>query len=401
MKRFFLILVLALAAGLALGPWIKQSAGTVILVLGDPMAEHTTVRLRLWFAVALVTLLVVLASLAWRLLHRTGTALVGGAGVSARGQQRKARKKAISGMIALAEGYWEKAEKDLIAGTKASEVPLLTYLMAAQAAQMQKAGDRRDEYLRAAALAEPEAQVAVGLSQAQLQLRSGQKELALATLNHVRTLAPKHPYVLKLLKKLHVQFEDWAALAELLPELARHKLLSDEERLALEVRVHGALLAREAGRGVEALKNYWQGLPKEAVRNPRLVAQYARLLQGCGAGALAEELVRAVQKKHFDAELATVYGGLDGSDPAKQLATAEAWLRPDTRTPGLLEALARLAMRNALWGKARNYLEDALALHATPEAWWLLANVHEQVGDRAAAETAYRRGLALSLGQSA
>lgn len=388
MKRLLIVLVLALAAGLLLGPFLKSSMGYVIVVLGDPAAEHTTVRLRLWFAIALLLLGMSALLMVWRLLRGTGRAFT-----STRLRQRRAKKKTVAGMIALAEGHWQKAETQIMAGSKSSEVPLLNYLMAAQAAQMQKAGERRDEYLRQAALAEPEAQVAIGLTQAQLQLQQGQKELALATLNHVRELAPKHPYVLKLLKKLYVQFEDWPALLELMPAISKHKLLPEDERAELELRAHGAQLRVLAAEGTAALTAYWQGLSKESSQNPDLLAQYAELLQSSGAGAEAEALVLRAQRKHYHGRLAEIYGRLDGRDPAQQLANAEAWLKPETRTPGLLVALARLAMRNALWGKARHYLEDALALKSCPEAWWLMAEVYEQMGDKQGAQASYRRGL--------
>ena len=142
-------------------------------------------------------------------------------------------------------------------------------------------------------------------------------------------------------------------------------------------------------------------MPKEAQSNPALLAQYARRLQEAGAGPAAEELLRSRLKKQFEPTLAEVYGELVGPEASKQLATAEAWLKPETRSAGFLLALARLAMRSALWGKARQYLEDALNLGAGAPAWWLLAQVHEQLGERSAAETCYRRGLAVSLGETA
>lgn len=401
MKRFLAFLILALALGLVLGPWVKSSAGYVILVLGDPNAEHTTIRLRLWFALVSIILTVFIVLALWRSLSHAGGWLVGGTGLSARARQRKARKQTVAGMIALAEGHWEKAEQQLVAGAAGAEVPLLCYLMAAQAAQMQKADDRRDEYLRQAALAEPDAQVAVGLTQAQLQLRQGQKELALATLHHVRSLAPKHPYVLRLLKKLHLQFEDWQALRELLPELHKHKLITDQERAELERRAYGALLAREAGRGVEALKAAWAGLDKTIQQHPELLADYAQRLEAAGAGSEAEALLRATLKKRQAAELLLAYTRVRGSDAGKQLSAAEAWLRPDLRSPAQLVGMARLAMRAALWGKARQYLEEALAQKASAEAWWLLAEVHQQTGDQSGAERCYQQGLALAAGVAA
>ena len=76
----------------------------------------------------------------------------------------------------------------------------------------------------------PSADVAVGLTQAELQLAHQQYEQALATLMHVRSLSPKHNYVLKLLKKLYENLGEWKKLEEILPDLRRRKVIGDKER---------------------------------------------------------------------------------------------------------------------------------------------------------------------------
>ncbi|MBI2381935.1 MAG: hypothetical protein HYV16_14375 [Gammaproteobacteria bacterium] len=403
MKRALVLVAIALGLGLLLGPWLKTSTGTLILVLGDAAAEHTTVRMRLWVALAALAGAVLLGFLLWRGLI-LGLNLMSGGMLSPRVRHRRARRQTVAGMIALAEGYWDKAEKQLLAGLKHSDVPLLNQLMAAQAAQMQKADARRDEYLRDAALAEPEAQVAVGLTQAQLQLSQGQKEQALATLAHVRELAPKHPYVLKLLYRLHLQFEDWPALQALLPALDKQGLVPEDELAGLRLRVHGSTLRREAGLGAAALHSAWLALSKAEQQLPDLLVCYCELLARAGQAAEAERLLRAALKKRFQLPLALAFCALDCAEPGAQLDTAESWLkaaRQGEKSLDLLMALARLAMRAALWGKARAYLEEVLRLRPSAEAWWRLAQVQEKTGEQVAAQQSYRQGLALSVGARA
>jgi len=120
------------------------------------------------------------------------------------------------GLIDLAEGRFSQSEGKLVKLIEHAENPLLNYLAAARAAQQQGNYDQRDNYLKAAHEAKPEAEIAIGVTQSDLQLASGQTERALATLMNLRSLAPKHDYVLKLLARVYSQIGEWELLAELL-----------------------------------------------------------------------------------------------------------------------------------------------------------------------------------------
>jgi HemY protein len=50
-------------------------------------------------------------------------------------------------------------------------------------------------------------------------------------------------------------------------------------------------------------------------------------------------------------------------------------------------------MRNEIWGKARSYLENAIANGAAPEAYAELGHLLEQLGEHEAAREVYRKGL--------
>jgi HemY protein len=77
----------------------------------------------------------------WRAPRRLGAAL-------ARSRARQAGLQATRGYIALAEGRLAQGERLLTKDVRRSEAPLLNYLAAARAAQMQGDRDRRDLWLR-------------------------------------------------------------------------------------------------------------------------------------------------------------------------------------------------------------------------------------------------------------
>ncbi len=72
-----------------------------------------------------------------------------------------------------------------------------------------------------ASKADPSADIAVGLTQAQLQLDAKQLEQALATPQSLHHQQPKHPHVLLLLAKTHAAVGDWNSAGDLLPLIKR------------------------------------------------------------------------------------------------------------------------------------------------------------------------------------
>src|SRR6185312_16234563 len=121
------------------------------------------------------------------------------------------------------------------------------------------------------------ADVAIGLTQAQLQFDQGQLEQALATLNHLRSIVPLHPVVLKLLEKLYVRLADWKSLLKLLPSLRKAKIFTTSQLDQLEQNVYQELINTAANRA-ESLKNldeFWASIPRRLQKNSRLVYCYA------------------------------------------------------------------------------------------------------------------------------
>lgn len=308
----------------------------------------------------------------------------------------KARRGLSRGLIEMAEGRWEQAEKLLTRHAAESDTSLLNYLAAARAAQQAGAYERRDRYLKAAIEENPEADVAVSLTQAELQLAHHQTEHSLATLTRLRALAPQHTYVMKLLSRLYDELEDWDRLADLLPELRRRRVLPPERLDELERAAALGRLARARG-STDRLHSIWDLLSRRMREDAEVVHAYVQHLIAAGGHATAERRLRQFLGKRWDETLARDYGLVRLDDAAKQLDHAEVWLRDHGRSPMLLLTLGRLCARNRLWGKARIYLESSVNAMPRAETYYELAQLLDQLGETGAAHEQYRIGLALAV----
>lgn len=312
-------------------------------------------------------------------------------------QIRLAQRSLTRGLLEMAEGDWKGAEKRLLKHAANAETPLLNYLAAARAAQLQGEHERRDHYLQLAHESMPSADIAVSLTQAELQLAHQQMEQALATLKHLKSIAPKHVYVLKLLSELYQQLGDWQQLQELLPELKKRKACSTAELEQLEGRVHLFSLQQAAGKDLAALENAWKQIPRKKRFQTNLVIEYSRHLVSLNEPDKAIKEINQCLNKHrdekWDEGILIAYGNIDGSNPASQLTVAENWLKIKSSNPALLLMLARLSLKARLWGKARSYLEASIEIQPTISAYHELGNLLEQMGETEKAREYYRLGL--------
>ena len=96
-------------------------------------------------------------------------------------------------------------------------------------------------WLRRADNKAPGAEMAIGITQAKLQLGSRHLEQALATLKHLHKKYPRHGYILKMLKEVYIGLHDWSSLQNLLPKLRKQKVIEDDEYFKLEQQALEAL----------------------------------------------------------------------------------------------------------------------------------------------------------------
>jgi HemY protein len=391
-KLLILVMILAIV-GLGAVLLVRDDPGLLLLRYHDYEVETT-------LAFALVALIVVVIAIYYciRLLRGIWRLPRSMQHQSQNRRYSKARRQLNQGLIDLAEGRFEQAENHLMRLVDFSESPLVHYLAAARAAQLQGKYDARDSYLKAAHEARPDAELAIGVTQAELQLAHQQTEQALATLTRLHSVAPRHDYVTMLLARAYYELEDWQALVEILPDVRRKKLVKEAKLVEMEVAGYCGILEL-ATSSQQSFDKAWGKIPKTLQADARMILLYLDLMADQRwQNHSAEQLVLKSLDKQWDDGLIEVYGRFEARDANVQLARVEKWLDDFGHNENLLLALGRIAMRARLWGKAQGYFEASIGAKATPAACLALAELFEQQlqqPDKAARY--YQQGLKLSL----
>ena len=391
MKRFFLASLLVLIASIALVAAIEYDPGYLLISYG-----HYTLESSVWVGGAFFLALFSVVYAAFSLLRRSihgGNAL--GAWFSDHGY-RRSQRQTTQGLIAFIEGNWQSARRILIRAAGKSETPLLNYLIAARACHALDDSKQMKILLKQAEQSTQGAGIAVGLTQAELQMRSGQFEQSLATLTRLRRDAAKHPYVLYLLKDAYIGLNDWQQVIALLPELKKYKVLVPEKLMELELAASKENIletARSRSDTLVKLNKLWQSFPKSVIKSSELLACYASCIMTCGGMPEAERLIRKQLKQDWDKTLITLYGKVVADDVAKQLIHAENWLKERNNDADLFLCLGRLSLQNSLWGKAREYFKTSLRLENTPEACAELGRLLANLGEHEKSNDYFQQGL--------
>jgi HemY protein len=388
---FYALIILALAVYIAL--IAKQDPGYALLSRGNWSVEGTLVLL-MGVLTLVITVILIVIYLIIKTIHLPSQ-------LARWNKHRKtdnAVKDSNRGFIELAEGNWLEAEKHLNKSADSSVTPVLNYLAAAEAAQENGAQQRRDHYLLQAHASDSQADIAIGLTQAKLQLKDGQAEQALATLMHLQNLVPRHKQVLKMLVKVYQQLNSWEDMARLLPELHKSQIVEPQVLSRFEQSLNKQLMKQSLVAGdLDGIKQLWKKMPKIMRNEASMIHFYSQLLIAMGEQHQAITLIREGLNHDLYPPLVELYGQVSEPDIGKQLKTAEAWLEPQHRTAELLLTLGRLSVKNELWGKSRDYFKESIQMKPTAEACKELAELYEKHLDNPLkAMKFYREGLLLS-----
>lgn len=397
----FYVLLLALLVGvlLWLGQWLLAHPGTATITwsVGEKiqvmeMKTFTLVFGLMAACMAFYLLLILLRHLfsLRRSLRRMQESRL----------SSKASRALTQGLIQLTEGHWEKGEKLLADNAQYSETPLLNYLAAARAAHMQEAYGRRDDWLRQAIESDSKANVAVGVSQAEMQLGASQIEQAHATLTRLRELAPRHPYVLKLLAKVLHRQENWESLLDILPELVRQNLLKSEDMSRVQAETLNAMFQSYVRkRQPERLQAVWKKLPAAIREYPEAILLYAQALHQVGDESGSATLVQTNLNRQWHDGLADLYGNIRHPNPGAAIQQAEKWQTQQPNNPIILLVLARLYQQQRLWGMAKTCYEASLNQAPNAAAYLELAELLETMKEPENAQRCYRLGLRYAIRQ--
>jgi HemY protein len=385
------------AAALIVGALLAQ------LLLADP--GHVAIAFRSYLVETTVPVLALILAGAYigvRLLARLWNARRSLSHARERRRETRARQSLVRGLLELAEGNWNAAEQTLSRTKAEGEAAAAHFLAAARAAELQGAADRRNEWIAHARTAAPAEAAAALVTQAEFELKHKQFEAALAALEQLEASGEQNPRGLLLLARVYRHLARWDDLAALEPRLAKIRQLPAATRAELLREVHferlqAAALATDA----KQLDAAWRKVPRSASQDPEIMVAYARGAIACGEHRQAEKTLKTVLNREWNETAVVTFGDLETDEPLATLETAEGWLRAHSEDSTLLLTCARLSIRAELYGKARSYLEASLAIKPRLEAYQLLANLLDQLGEREHAIAALNDALTMAVGRRA
>ena len=389
MRRIFIFVLIVLAITAALFSTLETGGGYVLIAIGDTtieMAFIVAAAINLLIFITLYLLVVTLRMvfstrrgvLAWAKNHR----------------RQRGLNRTTQGLIAFVEGRWDVARKTLAKSADNSSTPLINYLFAARASSAVGDAKAVDDFLKKAELSTQGADVAISLTQAELQIQNGQYEQALATLLRAKKIASHHPVVLASLMKVYRQLNDWDSLLSLLPSLKKYNALSAVDVKNLEREACSAKLMRAvASHEVNGLLSCWKSLPSSVKQDALLVACYAEQLIAANHFEQAERLLRSQLQREYDERLVGLYGFALAEPLPKQLAFAEQLLKSQPDSATLRLTLARICVHHGLQKKAQQYLETSLGLELVPGIFSELAGIYASQGDYKKSVECYVREL--------
>ena len=390
--KLLALIIFSLLLAVGIGAYIEDDAGLITVVISGWTIQTS-------FSFFIISMLVLfllshfilrLISRLWRMPRELGR-------WQENRHQRLSEKYLSRGLMALIDGDWNKAEVSLIKGAPHSQSSLVNYLGAARAAQQLGATERRDDYLLKAYRDDPDAEVVIGLVQAELQIKQQQTEQALATLTRLHDQKPKQDKVKKMLLHTYADLKDWNAMLKLLPKIEHAGILTREQIQAKQLEAYGGLLKNISLDGdKEKLNNAWLNIPRKIRTEFHLIEVYTEEKLKLSDSSDCEPLIHKALKNQWDLALVDLYGQVEGKEKAKQLKFAESFLSSHARNSVLLLTLGRLSVRNKLWGKARTYLEESIEINSLPETFRTLASVLDELGEHEAAAVYYQRGLELA-----
>lgn len=385
MKLWRWILLLVIVAALAAfgWHWVAEDPGYVLVKIRGYTAELTLVA-----AVVAVVVIAAVVGVIWRLVRWPFGAI-------SRRHRRTSRERMSAGLIALMEGRNGDAERDLQRASRLDSLRGPALLASAEAASRRGEHTRALETLGEAAQSAPQA---ARVLRARFLRREGRSAEALALLAPEADNGSLTPGGWRELALAAVAAGDMRRARQALEPLQKSSAIGQRAYASLESLVlTGAILAAPDG---VALNTLWSQLPKPQRRISAVVDAYACRAASFGMMLPAMDEVESALRREWSSSLVATYGSLSGDDGEGRLRRAESWLDAHPNDAQLLLTLGRMCVRAKLWGKARQYLERALALDPSSAIWEALGDVYVGEGDNTQAQRCYRNALAMARGDA-
>lgn len=221
--RTLICLFILLLIAVGIGYLIQQDPGYMIVGY-----HHWTIAMSVWVGLFLILVAFVVIYFLVRLFQNIKHIPNYFAKRRVLLNLQRYQKYTTTGIADLAMGNFRQAEKKFVKLVRKNP-QYTTYLLAAQAAQLQQAYARRDEYFKQALHLSKDDAFTISLTQALYNLQADQTDEALVLLKQLYKTDPKNHLLLNGLKTIYFKRQDWQSLQMILPELKKQKLISADE----------------------------------------------------------------------------------------------------------------------------------------------------------------------------
>lgn len=393
MIRSIFFIVIAGAAVLG-AVWLAERPGEFAI---DWLGWHVAMPVPMLIAaIAIIVIAAALLYRGWRWL----TAIPGElAGWRRESKREKGYRALTQGMVAVAAGDAQEAQKQARRADVLLNEPPLTMLLSAQAAQLN--GDEAAARRYFEAMLERPDTAFLGLRGLLMQAqRDGDEGEALRLAARARKLQPRTPWVLRTLFDLQLKEGQWRpALATLEDAAKRGGLESGEAKRLRTIVLLGCSQEAEGQGDPSNALDFAKKAQHHAPDDLAATLRYAQLLATGGKTRAVEKLVRVAWGQSPHPELARLY--LEAGGEVAPLAAIKRLEKLVTANQGHAEsqiALARAYLNAEIWGAARSHLEAACGDDPPARVCRMMAELEEcqdtgHGGDQGGDMAAVRRWL--------
>jgi HemY protein len=304
----------------------------------------------------------------------------------------------IEAMKSLLEGRFARAERAARAAQSSQSTAGVAALIGARAAHRMQEYERRDEWLERAD-ADAAMQTARLVTSAEMWTEQRENDSALDAIGRLQGAGARHIHATRIALNANLQSGRWDEALKAVRLLEKRNALHPVLASKLKHAVYRELLLAQRHDGA-ALEAAWQKVPQADRDVPDVALEAARLLNSAERGQLAADAIErallALPEPWDDTavRLLDEYARAQAFPARGQLERVEAWLARTHAHGAVRAALLRTAglicLREQLWGKSRNYLQDSLAEAPHPATFFALARLAEALGEEAQAATQYR-----------
>jgi HemY protein len=312
-------------------------------------------------------------------------------------------------VLAFFEGRFGRSER--MAQT-AQEVPALAgtaALVAARAAHRLQEFGRRDAWLNRVT-DDARLQQALLMTRAELAVEERRAESAIEALTAMQAGGARHLYAQRVALRAYEQAGNWSAVLRTLRSLDKRDALHPTVSMRLRITAHTALFDA-ATDDLVSVRRSWNEVAERDRQVIPIADAAARAFVRAGDREASCRIIEAVLEQEWSSRLGAQYARIEGVAPRDRLARAEQWRARYPTESELLLLLGELCLLEKLWGKAREYLTQALRFApGSAPIHGALARLHEALGEStqaaehwrasamASAESAHgTRGLGLSM----